>query len=93
MGLLSRLKDKVKSGLGAVSEEAKHPGRPPAHKASENPFHDQPGERAARETAAKNAKDAADPARKKNAGDDKPWYLDGSNDGWDEVNPEKDQKK
>jgi hypothetical protein len=80
MGLLSKLKDKVKAGLGAVSEEAKHPGRPPAHRVDHNVFH--------RDEAAKPAKDAAEASRKKNAEEDKPWYLDGGNDGWDETNPE-----
>ncbi len=81
MGLLSRIKDKVKAGLGAVNEEAKHPGRPPAHKVSQNVFHrDDPP------AAAK-----TEPDRKKNAGEDKPWYLDGENDGWDDTNPDKDK--
>jgi hypothetical protein len=84
MGLLSRIKDKVKSGLGAVNEEAKHPGRPPAHKVSSNAFH--------RDEAARAAGDAADKDRKKNAGEDKPWYLDGDNDGWDHTNPTDDKK-
>ncbi|MFN7144841.1 MAG: hypothetical protein ACK4YP_13780 [Myxococcota bacterium] len=85
MGLLSRIKDKVKSGLGAIQEEAKHPGRPPAHKVQSNPFH--------RDEAARIAGEAADKDRKKNAGEDKPWYLDGQNDGWDDTNVQPDPKK
>ncbi len=84
MGLLSRIKDKVKAGLAAVNDEAKHPGRPPAHKASSNPFH--------RDEAARVASEAADKGRKKNAGEDKPWYLDGENDGWDDTNPNEEKK-
>ena len=84
MGLFSRIKEKVKAGIGAVNEEAKHPGRPPAHKVSSNLFH--------RDEAAATAKAAADPTRKKNAGEDKPWYLDGANDGWDDVNVQPDEK-
>jgi hypothetical protein len=84
MGLLTRIKDKVKAGISAVSEEAKHPGRPPGHKVQQNPFH--------RDEASRLAAEAADKARKKNAGDDQPWYLDGQNDGWDDTNPNGDKK-
>ena len=85
MGLLKRLKDKVKAGLGAVTEEANHPGRPPSHRVDHSVFH--------RDEAARLAKEAADPARKKNGAEDKPWYLDGENDGWDDVNVQPDDKK
>lgn len=27
-----------------------------------------------------------------NAAEDKPWYLDGENDGWDDTNPDADKK-
>ncbi len=30
----------------------------------------------------------AAPAPKKPATGDKPWFLDGQNDGWDDTNPE-----
>lgn len=84
MGLLSKLKDKVKAGISAVNDEAKHPGRPPSHKVDQNAFH--------RDEAARVAAEAADKSRKKNAGDDKPWYLDGENDGWDDTNPDREKK-
>ncbi|MES2644008.1 MAG: hypothetical protein V4850_31250 [Myxococcota bacterium] len=84
MGLFSKIKEKVKAGLGAAKEEANHPGRPPSHRVDHNAFH--------RDEAARVAKEAADPSRKKNAGEDKPWYLDGQNDGWDDVNVEQDPK-
>ncbi|MDO9280721.1 MAG: hypothetical protein Q7U06_02365 [Pseudomonadota bacterium] len=89
MGLFSRLKDKVKAGLGAAKEEANHPGRPPSHRVDHNVFHREGSDR---DEAARVAKAAADPTRKKNAGEDKPWYLDGENDGWDDVNVTPDEK-
>jgi hypothetical protein len=80
MGLLSRIKDKVKAGLGGP--ETKPQARPaPAT---------QPGP--SRDEAARVAAEAADKARKKNAGEDKPWYLDGANDGWDDTNVQPDPK-
>ncbi len=94
MGLLKRLKDKVKAGLGAVTEEANHPGRPPSHRVDHSVFHRQSNpEESLRDGAARIAKEAADPARKKNGAEDKPWYLDGENDGWDDVNVQPDEKK
>ena len=84
MGLLSRIKGTIKAGIGAVNEEAKHPGRPPAHKVQQNPFH--------RDEAARQASAAADKDRGKNAGEATPWYLDGQNDGWDDTNPGDDKK-
>lgn len=74
MGLLSRLKDKVKEKVGA--------GTPAARPADGTHF-----DRDAAAAAAKKAGEAAHPG-KKNAGDDKPWYLDGQNDGWDDTNPD-----
>ncbi len=70
MGLRSLAK-KLVGGVRALSEEAKHPGRPPTYKASENPFHVEPEEKQPR-----------------NGTTDKPWFLDGTNDGWDDTNPE-----
>lgn len=73
MGLLSRIKNK----LAAINEEARHPGRPPAHKESENPFY-------AHERA------PAPPSPEARPSDTaKPWYLDGTQEGWDDTNPEK----
>lgn len=78
MGLLSRIKNK----LAAIGEEAKHPGRPPPHKESENPYY-------AHERA-KPAEPEAKPAGDKKGSDTaKPWYLDGTQEGWDETDPEK----
>jgi hypothetical protein len=84
MGLLRNLAKKVVGGVKAVREEAKHPGRPPTFKASENPFVREPEEKIAHDKAKAEIK--AD-AKGKNAATDKPWYLDGQNDGWDETNP------
>ncbi len=73
MGLLTRIKNK----LAALNEEAKHPGRPPPHKESENAYYAH--ERAAPEAA----------PTKKGSDTAKPWYLDGTQEGWDETDPEK----
>lgn len=71
MGLLSRIKRKLTS----IAEEANHPGRPPPHKESENPFY-------AQERAPVKPPEAPTPT-------DRPWYLDGSQEGWDDTNPDK----
>ena len=78
MGFLGKLKDKVKAGIGAISEEAKHPGRPPAHRVSGNPFHE-----AATPAASKEKNE-----NRADRGEGKPWFLDGDNDGWDDTNPD-----
>jgi hypothetical protein len=78
MGLLSRIKSK----LGAIAEEAKFPGRPPPHKESENPFY-------ADERVPKPGPPPA-PAQEKGTQTDKPWYLDGTQEGWDETDVKKD---
>jgi hypothetical protein len=76
MGLLSRIKDKVKEKVAGV------PNARPAD-----------GTHQDRDAAAAAAKKAGEGTHaKKNAGDDKPWYLDGQNDGWDETNPNADKK-
>lgn len=80
MGLLSRIKNK----LASINEEAKHPGRPPPHKETENPYY-------AHERAHEGAKPGVNPAGAEKKGRDtaKPWYLDGTQEGWDETDPEK----
>ena len=75
MGRLRSLLGKVVGAARAVREEAKHPGVPPAHKASESPFHAPPR---APEPA------SADPAAGRTA---KPWYIQGDTDGWEEPDP------
>jgi hypothetical protein len=90
MGLFERVKNRIKSGIGAVTEEARHPGRPPSHKASSNPFHAQPEEKRAAKEAAADVKATQEAAPTK-GGVAKPWYLDGNNDGWDDTDPKKEE--
>lgn len=85
MGLLRKLAQKVIGGAKAVHAEANHPGQPPPHKASQNPFYEQPEERIAHQKA----KEAAQANAKDSTKSDQPWFLDGSNDGWDDTNPDK----
>ena len=79
MGLIRKFGRKVKKGLGSLREEAKHPGRPPGHKVSQNPYWEK--------EKAKAAASGEDPAEKKTVderGDY--WFLDGSDvDGWDQT--------
>jgi hypothetical protein len=70
MGLRD-LARKLVGGVRALNEEARHPGRPPTHRASGNPFHVEPEER----------------RRPADGPEARPWFLDGSNDGWDDTNP------
>ena len=79
MGLLRSFAKKVVGAAKAVQEEAKHPGVPPAHKASENPFHEPP--------AAKVAPKVAPPKEAADGRTEKPWYLQGDTEGWDETDP------
>lgn len=94
MGLLGKVRSglhKVKEGIKAVREEASHPGRPPSHKAADNPLWS---------PAAPTAQASIPPARSpspaaeaapaaKRATESKPWFLDGSEgtEGWDQTNP------
>jgi hypothetical protein len=77
---IRRLAKKLLKGARALNEEAKHPGQPPPHKASENPFHKQP--------EAKAAPPAQPPAKAEEDDGDTPWYLDGTapTDGWENTN-------
>lgn len=76
MGRLRDLAKKVVGAAKAVHEEAKHPGVPPAHKASENPFHAPP-------PAAPTAKEGDGAVGRT----EKPWFLQSDTDGWDETDP------
>lgn len=97
MGLIRTFAKKVVSGIQAVREEAKHPGRPQGFKASTNPFYQEPEERIALEKekaairAAAEAAKAAEPghAPPNEATQGTPWYLKGeqADEGWDETNP------
>lgn len=103
MGLFRSLAKRVATGIGAIKQDATHPGRPPTFRAAANPFVAEPEDRIAHEKA-KEAIRAA--AVKKPAATtpgptlptpaatatERPWYLDGENDGWDETNPEPDKK-
>lgn len=84
MGLLGKVRSglhKVKEGIKAVREEANHPGRPPAHKAADNPLWTPPAPAAPAPVSA--------PAAEGKAATDRPWFLDGSEgtEGWDQTNP------
>ena len=80
-----RIAKKLLGGLRSLNEEARHPGQPPPHKASENPFHKQPPPRPAPPSQPKPSASDDD--------DDAPWYLDGSapTDGWENTNATKDE--
>jgi hypothetical protein len=85
MGLLRNLAKKVVGAAKAVHEEANHPGRPPAHKVSGNPFHQDPPK-----PAVTPAPKAPEPRKAESASQERtgrPWYLDGTQDGWDETDP------
>ena len=84
MGIIRKIGRRVKHGLRAVRDEAGHPGRPPPHKASENPCWEKPEDKLPpREEAA-----AADAADEKGRDQSKEfWFLDGTDaDGWESTN-------
>ena len=90
MGIIRKLGRKVKNGLRSVRDEAGHPGRPPPHKTSENPYWEEPKEPAGKKAAA--APEAAAPpapeASDKGKDQSKEfWFLDGEDaDGWESTN-------
>jgi len=95
VGIIRKLGRKVKDGLRSVRDEAGHPGRPPPHKTSENPFWEEPGEKKAAQPAAKAAQPAAKAAPESgeaasSEGKDQSkdfWFLDGEDaDGWEATN-------
>lgn len=110
MGLLSRIAARVKSGLGAVRHEAKHPGKPPSYIEHDSPFYPaptpadraggarppsapvspaatpKPAATASRATAS--AATVSTAPRRADRGEEKPWFLDGQQDGWDDTNPD-----
>ena len=81
---IRRIATRLLKGAKALNEEARHPGQPPPHKASDNPFHKQPPQQAS-PPAQPPAKDADDDG-------DTPWYLDGTapTDGWENTNAKDD---
>ncbi len=98
MGLLSRIAARVKSGVKAVSREAKHPGKPPSYLEHDSPFYPAPSrdDRAGGAVASPapasppkgaTSTGAAGGAPRADRGEEKPWFLDGQQDGWDDTNP------
>ncbi len=103
MGILKRIKgrvstgvDLVKEGITAIQEEAKYPGRPPGHRAVDDPLWKDPA--AKKEEAAAPTRKAATPKPPHVPAEPRPveeeapgggafWFLDGENDGWEETNP------
>lgn len=83
MGRIRELAGKVIRGLRAANEEAAHPGRPPGHKVSQNPFFEPPP------VARQEVPPPPVPPPAKAPTDDTPWYLKGEqgDPGWDETNP------
>lgn len=76
MGIIRRLGRKVKEGLGSIREEAKHPGRPPGHKVSQNEYWEKDAKKPAEAAAEKKGKDESRDF----------WFLDGSDaDGWENT--------
>jgi|GEM_PF-2125372 len=114
MGIVNRFKKRVKGGLklartiaSSVSDEARHPGRPPGNVAANHPvWKDDPNDAAhqkAREGIAEaRARPAAKPADDGlpkpvdiEGRDNEPfWFLkDGGDDGWDTTNPSEEWRK
>lgn len=81
---IRRLAKRLLKGARALNEEARHPGQPPPHKASENPFHKQPSARPPPSQPRPPATEAEG---------DTPWYLDGAaeTDGWENTNAKDDE--
>jgi hypothetical protein len=79
-----RIAKKIIGGLKALNHEAKFPGQPPPHKASENPFHKQPTPRV--------APPSQPPPAPADDDGETPWYLDGQSetDGWENTNAVED---
>ena len=82
---IRRLAKKLLKGARALNDEARHPGQPPPHKASENPFHKQPTARTTPPPA------QPEPPASEDDGET-PWYLDGTapTDGWENTNAKDD---
>ena len=115
MGIVNRLKKRVKGSLklaqtivGTVSEEARHPGRPPSNVASNSPFwqddQNDPAHQKAREgiqsaqaqpPIAPSATEGLPQPVDTEGRDDEPfWFLkDGGDDGWDTTNPSEEWRK
>jgi len=100
VGILKRIKGRVstsvelvKEGISAIQEEAKYPGRPPGHRAADDPlWKDSPPQDAAPKEAVPAAKTPPVPAEQRPVEEEAPgggtfWFLDGENDGWDDTNP------
>lgn len=98
MGLLRNLAKMVVGAAKAVKEEANHPGRPPAHKVDTNPFHrDEPApvapaapaapSHAAEDLAAGQTASGQVGAKANQDRTGRPWYLDGTQEGWDDTDP------
>jgi len=94
VGIIRKLGRKVKNGIRSVRDEAGHPGRPPPHKASENPYWEPPKEPAGKAAAPAAAAPASEPAAATPAESEKGkdqskefWFLDGEDaDGWEATN-------
>jgi hypothetical protein len=116
MGIVNRLKKRVKGGLklartivDSVSEEARHPGRPPSNMASNSPFwqddtndiaHQKAREgiaaaKAEPEPEASGPPEGLPPMMDTEGRDNEPfWFLkDGNDDGWDTTNPSEEWRK
>lgn len=115
MGIVNRLKKRVKGSLklaqtivDTVSEEARHPGRPPSNQASNSPFwqddKNDPAHQKAREgiqaaqaeaPIAPSATEGLPKPVDTEGRDDEPfWFLkDGGDDGWDTTNPSEEWRK
>ena len=102
MGILKRIKGRVstgvelvKEGMSAIQEEAKYPGRPPGHRAADDPLWKDPGQQEEASAPTKEAdapKPPPVPAEQRPVEEEAPgggafWFLDGENDGWEETNP------
>ncbi len=100
-GLLGRVRrrarrvvQKVKGGVEAIHEEAKHPGRPPSHQAADSPFWQDPDKRMpkgqAREAAPPApAPDVPQPTDTTDRDGEPFWFMEGGEDldGWNQTNP------
>jgi hypothetical protein len=100
VGILKRIKGRVssgvelvKEGISAIQEEAKYPGRPPSHRAADDPlWQDSPRPDPATKETVPAPKPPPVPAEERPVEEEAPgggafWFLDGENDGWEETNP------
>ena len=97
MGILKKIKGRVssgvelvKEGITAIQEEAKYPGRPPGHRAADDPhWKDSPAASSAPSAEPKEppAPAVPRPVEEEAPGGGRFWFLDGENDGWEETNP------